>query len=418
MTFLISNSALVVGDWVFVNEFIGATPANSASLNFQTGFVTSSVTALGITTVVVRFPYANIDASAYTPGIVQYLTNRSDITKDCIRWYDGDPTDGNPTTPSFSTGRGWVNFMPPLSQSNFSIADLPPKQYYLVGARMIVPFKDRLLFLGPVVQASQGNPIYLQDTIVYSQNGTPYYTASFTGDPSFSTTLFHELLVPVDQTATASAYFEDSTGFGGFISAGISQPILTSSSNEDVLIVGFSNTQTRLIYTGNDIVPFNLFVINSEYGSASTFSAINMDQGVITRGNRGFISTSQSQADRIDLEIPDEVFEIRLTDNGSERVCAQRDFLNEWMYFTYPANERSYKFPAQTLQYNYRDQSWATFYETYTTYGTFRRQTGFIWSTVGNIYPTWPLGILHGILVPQLFCNKRLLQEISKDLFL
>lgn len=80
---------------------------------------------------------------------------------------------------------------------------------------------------------------------------------------------------------------------------------------------------------------------------------------------------------------------MNLTQNGNERFCAQRDFINEWIYFTYPVNAITYKFPNQTLLYNYRDQSWAVFRECYTTYGTFRKQTGFTWATVGTVYPTW-----------------------------
>lgn len=73
---------------------------------------------------------------------------------------------------------------------------------------MIQTFKDRLVFFGPVVQTSTGNAIYLQDTILYSQNGTPFYTASFTGDVDSSATVFNEILVPTNQTATANTFFQ------------------------------------------------------------------------------------------------------------------------------------------------------------------------------------------------------------------
>src|SRR5574342_592179 len=235
----IVGHGLVVGDFIFVNEVVTTT-----GINFQTGIVT--VVLPGPDDVTVSFPDAALAANG-TGGIAQYLTSNADATKDCIRWYDGDPTDGSPTNPTLSGQNGWVNFMPPLisvSSPTLSIADLPPKQYYLVGSRMIVPFKDRLLFLGPVIQASSGDPKYLQDTVIYSQNGTPYYTASFTGDPGLGTTTFNELLVPSNQTAFPPAFWEDQSGFGGFISAGVSQAINTVSINEDVLIVGFTNIQT------------------------------------------------------------------------------------------------------------------------------------------------------------------------------
>ena len=358
-------------------------------INFQTGYVISIIDP---DHVGVEFPNAAIaGVHIADTGIAQYLTNRSDVTRDCLRWYDGDPTDGNPTTPGFVQGKGWVNFAPPLSQGNFSIDDTAPLQYYLVGARQIVPFKDRLLFFGPVIQTSAPTiaPIYLQDAVIYSQNGTAFYTCSFTGDPLLPTTQFFPILVPDNQSATATAYWEDQTGFGGFAVAGIDQPINTVSPNKDVLILGYNSIQQQFVYTANDISPFLFYTINSELGSGSTFSQVNMDQGVITRGTRGYIITNQTQALRIDPEIPDQVFEIQLIDNGTERFCAQRDYINEWIYFTYPSNMWGYKFPTQTLLYNYRDDSWAIFNECYTTYGTFRKQTGFTWGTVGFTYPTW-----------------------------
>lgn len=381
----IVGNPLVIGDFVFINEVVYAAPNLTNSINFQTGYVTNVVGAV----VTVEFPDAFLTGVYASGGIAQYLTNRSDATKDCIRWYDGDPTNGSPTAPTYGTNNGWVNFMPPLSRNIFSIINTPERQFYLVGARGIVPFKDRLLFLGPVIQASTGNPIYLQDTIIYSQNGTPFYTATFTGDPSLATTTFFQILVPDNQTATPNAYWADQTGFGGAISAGVDQPIVTFSPNQDALIVGFDRIQTRVIYTENDIVPFNFYLINSELGSSSTFSSINMDKGVLTRGNRGFIITNQVEARRIDLDIPDQVFELSLVNNGTERVTAQRDFINEWVYFTYSSNEVSYKFPNQTLQFNYRDNSWAIFNECFTTYGQFRPASGWTWSTIGLKYPTW-----------------------------
>lgn len=398
LTATISNSPLIVGDFVFMNEWTSGTAANASTLNFQTGYVTASSsgsTTPSSRTVTITFPNATIATDTYTPGIIQYLTTRVNTSIDCIRWYDGDPTNGVFPYSTLNSGLGWVNFTPPLSQSIYSIADLPSAQYYLVGARMMLPFKDRLLFFGPVVQSSLGNPIYLQDTVIYSQNGTPYYTASFPVNPTTGivpTISFTPLLVPINQTAVPFAFWEDQTGYGGFISAGVAQPILTVSTNIDALIVGFSNSQTRLIYSGNDIVPFNFFLINNEFGSASTFSVINLDQGVLTRGNRGFTMTSQVSSQRFDLDIPDQEFQISAINNGSERVTAQRDFVSEWIYFTFPGDyNQANVFPNQTLLYNYRDDSWGMFNECYTTYGQFKRSTGLTWATLPSdlTWETW-----------------------------
>lgn len=375
----ITAHGLVVGDFLFINEVVTTT-----GINWQTGYV---ITVTDANNVVVEFPDATI-ATNGTGGIAQYLTNRSDVTKDCIRWFDGDPTNGaNP--PVLNGQLGWVNFMPPLSRSNFSIADAPAAIYYLVGAKAIVAFKGRLLFFGVVVQASTGNPIYLQDTVVYSLDGTPFYTASFTGDVSSPTTISHPILTPINQTAVAKAYFGDQTGLGGNAPAGIDQPINTVIKNEDVIILGFPNSQSRLVFTGDDIIPFAFFTINSELGSYSTFSGITLDRGALTIGPNGIVLSSQVSASRIDLAIPDQIFEFNLTNNGIQRVAAQRDFINEWIYFTYCSNTSSWIYPNITLQYNYRDESWAVFYESYTTYGTFRIVQDATWATIGQRFATW-----------------------------
>lgn len=389
ITVNIAGNPLVIGDFVFFNEWTSLTPANANNLNFQTGYVTNVVGTI----VTITLPFATLPIDTYSPGIIQYLTNRSDPTKDCLRWYDGDPTNGNATNPVINGHLGWVNFAPPLifsTGNNLSIDDLPVGIYYLVGARIVIPFKDRMLFFGPVIQTSVPNSqVYLQDTVIYGQNGTPYYTASFTGPVNSATTIFNPILTPLNQSAAPNAYFEDLTGFGGNISEGSSNPITTVGPNEDVLIVGFSNKETRFVYTGDDIIPFNFFTINSEFGSASTFSVVTLDRGVLKIGDRGIILSSQVASQRIDLEIPDQVFQISLINNGAQRVTAQRDFINEWNYFTYPVATNSYIFPTQTLQYNYREETWGIFNEAFTTYGQFRRTTGYTWATIGSKYPTW-----------------------------
>lgn len=376
MDFTIAGNPLVVGDFVYANEFTGI---NTAGLNWQTGYV---ITAGN--TFRVRFPFATIEAAAYTPGIIQYLTNSAFPTKDCLRWYDGN---------------GWVNFCPPLSQNPYVIDDNTASVYYLVGAKMILPFKGRLLALGAVIQTSSGNPIYVKDVVVFNQNGTPYYTSSFTNQPTATTDnpispliTFNPILVPTNQVASAPAWFEDQNGFGGFQGAGVDQELTTASLNEDALICGFDNNlQTRFIYSGNDLEPFSFFSVNSEYGSGSTFSIVNMDEGVITRGPRGYIITNQTSCQRIDIENPDQVFEVKYSNNGAERFSSQRDYIKEWVYFTYVSSDLNSKtrFPNQTFLYNYRAQSWAIFNESYTTYGIFRPASGYTWATIGTKYATW-----------------------------
>lgn len=379
-TLTITGHGLTVGDFVFVNEV-----ATTTGINFQTGYVTTVTDA---NNVIVTFPNATIAANG-TGGIAQYLTRSADSTKDCIRFYNGSAVSSSTIPPTYQTGKGWVNFCPPLSIREYAVDDLTPAQYYLVGAKMVVPFKDRLLFFGPIVQTSSGSsPVYLQDTVIFSQNGTPYYTASFpysTNLPNIyalTTADFTPILTPVNQTGFPQAFWEDINGYGGYLNAGYARPITSVSPNEDVLIVGFSDRQARLAYTSNDVLPFEFYIINSELGSDSTFSTITLDRGVLSIGGRGIILTSQVSSQRVDIDISDEVFEIKLTNQGDKRICAQRDFINEWIYFTYPSNNKASKFPTQTLLYNYREDTWGIFEESYTTYGSFRKRDGSTWGTL------------------------------------
>lgn len=352
----------------------------SSSMNSVTGRVTD-VSGSATGTYVITFDQ---EQTASGDGIVQMLTN-SIPGKDGIRFYDGDPTSttGLPDEPL----KGWVNFAPPLTELQVSIDNGPENLYYLVGALAIFPFKDRLLFFAPYIQTSAlETPVRLQDTVIWSWNGTPYYTISDDNVPS---------MVPTGQTANPIAYYVDQSGAGGYLPAGVSHPITTVASNEDVLLIGFGGDgqKTRFVYTGNDLNPFLFFSINSELPSQSTFSAITMDKGVIDIGQYGICMTDQQSCERIDLSIPDQVFQIASLQNGAERVNAIRDFFKEWIYFAFPINTVIYenqtvcKFPINTLLLNYRDNTWGLLYENFTTHGTYRRSIKKSWNTLG--YNSW-----------------------------
>jgi hypothetical protein len=364
-------TTLVVGDKLWFNEWA----AGGVTINGIVGTV-SNVSGAASGNYVVTFVGNQTVSST---GIAQLLTNTIP-GQDGIKWYDGDPTSG--TGIPASTGLGWVNFAPPLTAATVSIYNTPAALYYLIGAQLILPFKDRLLFFNPTIGTSSGTSIQLQDVVIWSWNGTPYYA----------------LPVPTNQTADVKAYYVDQTGLGGYLSAGISQPITTVANNEDVLLVGFAGARgrkTRFVYTGNDLQPFLFYNINSELPSDSTFSAVTLDKGAIDIGVYGIAMTDQQSCQRIDLDIPDSVFQISNLQNGAQRVNAVRDFQKEWIYFCYPANNAfadpstldPWKYPTQTLLFNYRDNTWAILYENFTSQGTFRYITGETWATLP--YSSW-----------------------------
>lgn len=365
----VNYTQLLDGDKIWFNEW----DTGGSTINGLVGTVTTNTDAANGNYVVT---FTGNQTVAGT-GIGELLT-ASIAGQDGIKWYDGDPTGGTglPT----GTNLGWSNFAPPLTASVVSINNIPAKKYYLVGAQLIQNFKDRQLFLNPYVQASTDtSPTQLQDTVIFSWNGTPYYA-------NVPTTTANVAL----ETADPRAYYVDQTGLGGYQSAGISQPITTVAPNEDVLIVGFGGARgrkTRFVYTGNDFQPFLFFNINSELPSDSTFSAIALDRGSVDLGPYGIALTDQQSSTRIDLEIPDAIFDIQEQNNGIKRVNALRDFLNEWIYFSYPVDSSDWRFPTQTFLYNYRDQTWAILYENYTAHGNFRTETGYTWDTLP--YATW-----------------------------
>jgi hypothetical protein len=353
-------TTLVVGDKLWTNEWTG-------TINQQVGNITTNSDSANGNYVVTFSSSVTVSGT----GIVQILTNLIP-NQDGIRWYDGDMTGGTGIPTSNVTG--WVNFSPPLTATSVSINGLESKLYYIVGALAIVPFKDRILFFSPYVQSSSDAlPIQLQDTVIWSWNGTPFYNS----------------IVPNNQTFVVNSYYVDQTGLGGYLSAGISQPIQTVTNNEDVLLIGFGGNgrKTRFAYTGNDIQPFLFYNINSELPSTSTFSSVVLDKGAIDIGSFGICITDQQSAQRIDLDIPNSVFQIQKNNNGAQRVNAIRDYLNEWITFTYPVDDSPWRFPTQSFFFNYRDNTWAVFYENYTTKGNYRANDTVTWSTL--TYANW-----------------------------
>lgn len=373
-------SNLVANDLLWFNEVTGTIATGSGAtanqnINGQTGIVASVSSGSPNDTIVVNFngtggsTLANFQAAATgAGGIVQLLTS-SISGQDGIRWYDGDMTGATGLPTSNSTG--WVNFAPPLSATGQTIDNISSTSpFYLVGALAIVPFKDRLIFFSPWIQTSTGNALNLRDTALWSWNGTPYYNLS-----------------PSGETRDPTAYYVDQTGKGGYLTAGTSESIVTVNNNQDVLLVGFTGRQTRFVYTGNDLFPFLFYSINSELGSSATFSGVTLDVGGLTFGTYGLAMTTQQSSQRIDLDIPDQVFSIQKLNNGPLRVNAIRDYYREWIYFSYPAASSLWKFPTQTLMYNYRDNTWAIMLENSTVHGRIFKQKSTTWAQLS--YQTW-----------------------------
>ena len=248
----------------------------------------------------------------------------------------------------------WTNFRPKLTDFG---ADR-----FLETARIITHFKDRLIAFNTVEEVG-GVKRSFPNRCRFSQSGTP---------------------IDVDKS-----WLDNVAGRGGFINAPTQEAIITVERIKDKLIVYFERSTWELIYTGNKAIPFRWQQINNQLGCESTFSVIGFDTSALGVGNVGIHGCNGINVERIDEKIPDEVFKIHNGNNGPERVYGIRDFYNETVYWTFPDSSSNPKYPTRIFLYNYKNNTWAIFNDSFTCFGYFQKTSDLKWETVQDTYPTW-----------------------------
>lgn len=225
---------------------------------------------------------------------------------------------------------------------------------YLYQAKIILPYYGRLLafntYEGSTAAAASTNNIF--NRCRFSQIGNPIQ------DDAWISTIF---------------------GKGGFVDAPTNQAIVSARFFKNTLIVIFERSTWQLRYVGEYGLPFVWERISSDFGSESTFSTILFDNGILAVGDKAIVSSSGNDVQRIDLDIPDTVFDFHNQDNGKERVQGIRDFHKEIVFWTYSDGGLGKKFPNRTLLYNYRNNTWAIFRDNVTAFGTLASPTGDSW---------------------------------------
>lgn len=356
----ITDMRLQTGDFVFINETTGAGAANLNMKSFQ-------ITRTGVNTFTIIAAASVINAATGVAfpltRLITLDTGVSALSGDGIRWYDAT---------------GFNNFTPPLDNLSSNATT------YLVGARIVIPFGNRLLAIGTFeatsAQIIAGINIYYANRIRYCEvTSTPFYATS-----------------PANVGVEPLAWASNLQGFGGFIDLDTTERIISAAVTQGSLILGMESQQRKLTNTGIETDPFITQVINPDYGTAGTHSIIPMDKGILTAGEYGFITTSSYDAKRFDLQIIEQIFQVSPDGNGYERIGGGRDFVNEVIYFSYPSifnaddlgNSASF-FPDTTLVYNYREGSFSVWYESATTYGLVKSSvastkwaalTDFVWA--------------------------------------
>jgi hypothetical protein len=240
----------------------------------------------------------------------------------------------------------------------------------LYQARIIIPYYGRLLALNVYEGTTGGGyagAVQIGNRCRFSQIGDP---------------------IAVD------AWRSDQFGKGGFIDAPTSEQIVSASFYKNTLIVGFERSTWQLRYIGEYGLPFIWERISTDFGTESTFSAIIFDQGVLSIGDKAIVSSSGITVDRIDLDIPDQVFEIANVQSGPQRVWGLRNFDKELVYWCYTdtlnqlAGSFTRKFPNRVIVYNYRNNTWAIFRDNVTAFGVFQLPSDLV-ITWDSLDVTW-----------------------------
>lgn len=251
--------------------------------------------------------------------------------------------------------RNWFTLAPPILNAAGDT---------LLTSLMVIPFKDRLLFLNVTENVVGTGQVTFTARIVFSQNGSPFQV---------------------------DAFRQDIVGKGGYIEAPTKEAIISAEFLKDRLIIFFEDSTWELVYNNNQVLPFSFQKINTELGVESTHSIIPFDKVTIGMGSTGLHACTGINVQRIDDLIPYTVFDIQNINSGPQRVYGIRDYFEELCYWTYPSSQASYQgdnvYPNRILVYDYTSSTWAFNDDSITALGYFYLQDNLlVWQ---NITSTW-----------------------------
>lgn len=260
----------------------------------------------------------------------------------------------------YTDGSTWTTFQP-------IIADNPPSaaQNLLYSARILIAYYGRLIALNTWEGTTAGGPAGAVN--FFNRCRFCQYSAS-----------------PV----ASDAWRSDQFGKGGFIDAPTNEAIIGAMFIKNTLVVTFEQSTWQLRYVGEYGLPFVWERVSADFGSESTFSSVLFDNHMLCIGDKAIIAANSISADRIDLDIPDQIFDFKNANNGVKRVFGIRNYQKEVVYWcfadaqTQAAPGVAITYPNKVLLYNYRNQTWAIFRDSVTAFGTFQASSNITWDSL------------------------------------
>ena len=234
----------------------------------------------------------------------------------------------------------------------------------------MLPFRGRFLAFN-TREGSVSPGLQYSNRIRWSAIGTPFTTSDGT---------------VVTTNLNVNAWRDDIRGQGGFLDIPTSEDIVSVGFVRDNLVIYCERSTWQLRYTGRTIAPFQIEKVNSELGAEGTFSTIQFDTSLVGIGDKGIVECDSFKSERIDIKIPDFVFDINGGNQSPERIQGIRDFNQRLAYWTVVSDSQTITFPDTRLVYNYENDSWAIFTDSLTALGTFQLPVSRIWV---NIHKPW-----------------------------
>jgi hypothetical protein len=271
-----------------------------------------------------------------------------DVNNRNIFWATNFNTSASPDPIRYTNGVTWTDFLPAIDGAGNEMHQ----------CLALVPFKDRLLAFNTFEGTTLGTAIQYPQRVRFSQNGDP--------------------------TDQVNGWRSDIAGRGGFIDVPTNEHIVSVAFIRDILVVGLERSTWQLRYTGNEILPFIWEKINTELGTESTFSMIEFDRGVLSIGQTSLHACDGNNVQRIDLQIPDEVFNIHNNQNGPQRVYGIRDFTNQNIYWTFPSDISDRTYPNRMLVYNYLNNTFSIWKDHYTCFGRWQAGQSLRWQDLND----------------------------------